>query len=97
MTIKTNEDKDVLIISSPKQTQGWVSSRDKGFEVFITPEGLEYTRCTDAEQPDVVVTFTRRLGLQVVKLKLIGSSRVAKRHKRKQRKQERERRERESS
>lgn len=86
--MKTNDDK-VLLLNSPTQTSGWVSSRDKGFEVFTTPEGLEYTRCTDAEQPDVVVTFTKILGLNEVRLKLIGASKVAKRHRKKQRKEER--------
>jgi len=64
---------DTQRLSSPADTKGWTMTRQDGIETFTAPgvdgavdgaEGVAYVRARTGEAPDLIVTFTRTLGLQ---------------------------------
>ena len=60
---------DIQRLSSPADTKGWMMTRQDGIETFTAPgvdgaEGVAYVRARIGEAPDLIVTFTRTLGLQ---------------------------------
>ncbi len=85
----------VDMLKCPEQTKGWVSSTRHDLEIFTTPVGLEYTRCSPSETADIVVEFTKIAGLEPVSLKLIAGSKLVKRAVKKQRKLDKQLRQRE--
>lgn len=80
----------MLELQSPRDTAGWKQRRVGEVEIFTTPLGLEYTRCSGVETPDAAVTFTRTLGLPSMNLRLVSESRVIRRIARRERKAARE-------
>lgn len=68
----------------------WSSRRVGDIEVFTTPQGEQYTRCSAAEEPSVVIHFTRIPGLPSLRLRRLGESTIMRRAAKRARKAQRE-------
>lgn len=77
-------------IVSPEDTKGWRAARVDGTETFTTPEGDAYVRARTGEAADVIVSFTRTLGLTPMRLVASAESQTVKAAARKKRREERE-------